>query len=213
MIESRPTAASAKPIIIDAMVLNGGSLLRPTKLQKARKYTAAAEPGPNAHFDDPDKLLPVDPPRAQGFQRKLANYERATGIRVYARVVAKFAPESPTQQPDQVAAMIGKKIGLPTPAGLAVYFADTGKWGIWISPEALSKFMRRSGTMQELVQNGALRTAKRELLSAAKAQAEIYTAEAIKAAPPDKPVTDAQRIKYNVDAVLDALLLKFEPKS
>jgi len=37
VIESSPTAASAKPIIIAAMVLNGGSLLRPTKLQKARK--------------------------------------------------------------------------------------------------------------------------------------------------------------------------------
>ncbi len=34
---SSPTAASAKPIIIDATVLNGGSLLMPTKLQKARK--------------------------------------------------------------------------------------------------------------------------------------------------------------------------------
>jgi hypothetical protein len=34
---SRPTAASEKPIIIDTIVLNGGSLLRPTKLQKARK--------------------------------------------------------------------------------------------------------------------------------------------------------------------------------
>jgi hypothetical protein len=34
---SRPTAASAKPIIIAATVLNGGSLLMPMKLQKARK--------------------------------------------------------------------------------------------------------------------------------------------------------------------------------
>src|SRR3954467_13914936 len=31
--ESSPTAASAKPIIIAATVLNGGSLLSPTKLQ------------------------------------------------------------------------------------------------------------------------------------------------------------------------------------
>ena len=37
VIWSRPTAASAKPIIIDAMVLNGGSLPMPMKLQKARK--------------------------------------------------------------------------------------------------------------------------------------------------------------------------------
>ena len=35
-----PTAASAKPSIIDTMVLNGGSLPMPTKLQKARKKTA-----------------------------------------------------------------------------------------------------------------------------------------------------------------------------
>jgi hypothetical protein len=34
---SRPTAASAKPMNIAAMVLNGGSLLMPTKLQNARK--------------------------------------------------------------------------------------------------------------------------------------------------------------------------------
>ena len=44
---SRPTAASAKPIIIAAMVLNGGSLPMPTKLQKARKYTANFSGGPN----------------------------------------------------------------------------------------------------------------------------------------------------------------------
>ena len=47
VMESRPTAASAKPIIIAAMVLNGGSLLKPTKLQNARKYTANFSAGPN----------------------------------------------------------------------------------------------------------------------------------------------------------------------
>src|SRR5882672_2003597 len=47
VMESSPTAASAKPIIIAAMVLNGGSLLNPTKLQNARKYTANFSAGPN----------------------------------------------------------------------------------------------------------------------------------------------------------------------
>ena len=37
VIWSRPTAPSAKPIIIAATVLKGGSLLMPTKLQNARK--------------------------------------------------------------------------------------------------------------------------------------------------------------------------------
>ena len=47
VMESSPTAASAKPIIMAAMVLNGGSLLKPTKLQNARKYTANFSAGPN----------------------------------------------------------------------------------------------------------------------------------------------------------------------
>ena len=34
---SMPTAASAKPSIIAAMILNGGSLPMPMKLQKVRK--------------------------------------------------------------------------------------------------------------------------------------------------------------------------------
>ena len=37
VIWSRPTAPSAKPSIIEATVLNGGSFDSPTKLQKARK--------------------------------------------------------------------------------------------------------------------------------------------------------------------------------
>ena len=37
VMELRPTAASANPIIMAAMVLKGGSLLNPTKLQNARK--------------------------------------------------------------------------------------------------------------------------------------------------------------------------------
>ena len=44
---SRPTAASAKPSIIAAMVLAGGSLLMPTKLQKVSSCTAKNSAGPN----------------------------------------------------------------------------------------------------------------------------------------------------------------------
>ena len=47
MTLSSPTAASAKPIIIEAMVLNGGSFPMPMKLQKARKKTANFSGGPN----------------------------------------------------------------------------------------------------------------------------------------------------------------------
>ena len=42
-----PTAASAKPSIIAATILNGGSLPMPMKLQKVRKNTAKNSGGPN----------------------------------------------------------------------------------------------------------------------------------------------------------------------
>src|SRR6185436_845473 len=45
---SVPTAASAKPIIIAAIVLNGGSFDMPTKAQNVSRYTAKNSGGPNS---------------------------------------------------------------------------------------------------------------------------------------------------------------------
>ncbi len=45
---SVPTAASAKPSIIAAMVLNGGSLLVPMNAQNVSRYTAKNSGGPNS---------------------------------------------------------------------------------------------------------------------------------------------------------------------
>src|SRR3990172_2668480 len=45
---SEPTAASAKPNIIDARVLNTGSLLVLTKAQNVSRYTAKNSGGPNS---------------------------------------------------------------------------------------------------------------------------------------------------------------------
>ena len=45
---SVPTAASAKPSIIAARVLNGGSLLVPMNAQKVSRYTAKNSGGPNS---------------------------------------------------------------------------------------------------------------------------------------------------------------------
>jgi cyclophilin family peptidyl-prolyl cis-trans isomerase len=177
------------------------------------RLAAAAKKDVVPHFEDPDQLLPTDPPRALGFQRKLANYERATGQKIYARVVAKFTPETPTQRPGNLAGSMAKRLGLPPTAVLAVYFADTAKWGLWIGDDSLPRFIGHPGTLQELMKDGALHQAKQDFLTTAKVQAESYTADAAKAAPPDKPLTDGQKIKYQVDAVLDGLILRFEPKS
>ncbi|MEO6873433.1 MAG: peptidylprolyl isomerase, partial [Opitutaceae bacterium] len=178
----------------------------------AKKYTAAAEPGPQANFDDADQVLPAEPPRALGFQRKLANFERATGVKIYARVVSKFAPERPNERAGSAAGAMARKIGLGQNAVFAVYFADIGQWGLWIGDERLARFVGHPGTVAEVMQDGSLHQAKQHFLTTAKTLGDYYTAQAIKSATPAKPITDAQKVKYQVDAVVDGLIVKFEPQ-
>jgi cyclophilin family peptidyl-prolyl cis-trans isomerase len=177
------------------------------------KYTGAAAPGPAAHFDDPDQLLPSDPPRALAFQRKLANFERATGRKLYARLAARFVAETPNQRPGHLAGSLAKKLGLPPASVLAVYFADVEKWGLWIGDDYLPPFAGRTGSLAELMQGGGLHQAKQDFLAAAKVQADLATTDFALHTAPGEPLTPAQKLKFQVDAVLDALIFKFEPKS
>ena len=61
-------------------------------LVRTKPYSGAKEPGPTASFDDPDKVLPAEPPRAKAFNFKLANFRRATGVKLVARVFAQAPP-------------------------------------------------------------------------------------------------------------------------
>jgi cyclophilin family peptidyl-prolyl cis-trans isomerase len=106
----------------------------------AARFTAAKEPGPTANFDDPDKLLPADPPRAQYFNFKLANVERMTGKKIYARVLKTFVPAGPGDTPDAFTARMAAKLGLRDDGVLAVYFADTGKWSLSVGKTMAASF-------------------------------------------------------------------------
>ena len=166
-----------------------------------------------AHFDDPDGLLPTTPPRAKGFDWKLANFQRATSIKVYARLFEKFTPDNPGQRPGNLVGTFAHDMALPPDSVLAVYFRDTNTWGLWVGEALLPKFIKRSGSLAELTKDGALHQAKQDFLNAVKAEAERAISEAVKAAAPDKPMSDAQKTKLNVDALIDALILKLEPAS
>lgn len=165
----------------------------------------------HAHFEDPDNLLPTQPPRARNFHYKLANYERATGIRILARLVAKYEPETPGQRPGSYVGVIARRFSLTPDDILAVHFADIDHWGVWFGENRLVQLMGRSGTVKEFMRDGALHQAKQALIASAQAQAAVYLAEAEAATPPDKPLTDAQKIKLRVDGMVDILIQKFEP--
>ena len=108
------------------------------------KYGNEKDPGPAAHFDDPDKLLPSDLPRAQYLNFKLNNIERSTGRSIRARIFARFAPSSPGETPDAFTDALFRKLG-GGDGILAVYFADRDAWFFAMGPSGAALFTGSAG--------------------------------------------------------------------
>jgi cyclophilin family peptidyl-prolyl cis-trans isomerase len=174
---------------------------------------AAPLPGPTAHFDDPAHLLPQEPPRAQNFNYKLANFERVTGVRIVARLFAKSPPEEEDKVPGAYMRGLAKKFGTARRGAILAYFADEGDWRIWIGDETASAFLGRPATPADLGHEAALHEAKEVYFNAATEQADAEYARQQLAAPPTQQPPPAQRLKLRVDALLDQLILKLEPKA
>ena len=190
---------------------------------RAKKFTetpgpspaakAAAAPGPLAHFDDPDKLLPSDPPRAKNFNFKLANFERATGLRIAARVFAKSPPTAEDDAPGKFMKALAAKLGVTTRGAVAAYFADENDWRVWLIGDSTAPFFGRTPTPAELGDGAAFHDTKEAFLKAAQAEGDTAFEQHKKTAPADKPPPPGQRIKLQTDAILDGLMLKLEPQN
>ena len=183
---------------------------------KAKKYSdlmsAKMEPGPAAHFDDPDRLLPLEPPRAKAFNFKLANLERATGLRIVARLFAKSPPAAEDAEPGAYMRALAAKLEVAERGVLVAYFADDDDWRVWIGDELTPRFVGRPGTAKEFTESGAMHEVKEEFLKAARASGDATFARQQKSSPPDKQPSRAQKLKLQTDALLDALIFKLEPQ-
>lgn len=173
---------------------------------------ASAAPGPFAHFDDPDHLLPSDPPRAKNFNNKLANFERATGIRIAARVFAKSPPAAEDSEPGKFMKALAKKLGVESRGAVAAYFADEQDWRVWLLGESTTPFFGRQPSPKDLEEGGAFHSVKDAFLNAAAAEGDAAFAQQQQAAPSDKQPPPGQRIKLQTDAILDGLILRLDPK-
>jgi cyclophilin family peptidyl-prolyl cis-trans isomerase len=178
---------------------------------RAKKYAFAPEPGPAAHFDDPDKLLPQEIPRAKNFNFKLANFERFTGRRLVARMFAKSPAAAEDAVPGAYMHALAEKLGTARDGVLVAYFADEKDWRVWFGSEAASVFLRRPATAADLVPEGPLHQAKTAFIEAALAQGDADFAAQQKAAPADRQPNAAQHLKLQMDVLLDRLILLFEP--
>lgn len=171
-------------------------------LAKTARYAGPASPGPDAPFDDPDKLLPDDSARAEAFNYKLANLERATGLKIYARVFRKIDPADEASHPGTIAKRYAQKLGILDDGVVALYFADSDQWALWIADPLLPTFNPAGGDVS---------AAEQAFLETLKKKADAYTAEMAQSLPPRQSLSRGLKIKYRLDAVLDGLILKLEP--
>ena len=181
-----------------------------------KKYTdtpgATALPTPSSHFADPDKVLPAEPPRAKNFNYKLANFERATGLRIVARVFAKSPTATEDSAPGAFMKALAAKLGVEKRGAVAAYFADDNDWRVWLIGDSTTPFFGRVATPAELGDGAAFHDVKEAFMKAAQAEGDAAFAAQQKSAPADKQPSPGQRIKLQTDAILDGLILKLDPK-
>ncbi|MDI1321006.1 MAG: peptidylprolyl isomerase, partial [bacterium] len=113
---------------------------------KAGPYAGETAPGPAAHFDDPDHLIPTEPPRAKTFNFKLNNFQRSTGVRLVARLSAQAPPAAADAVPGAYMHALAEKLGTAQRGALAAYFAAEDDWRVWLSDEAADVFLGHPAT-------------------------------------------------------------------
>ena len=175
-------------------------------LAKAVPYAGAPDAGPTAHFDDPQKILPQEIPRAKNFNFKLANFQRFTGQRVYARVFPTLPQPAGGEKttPATFAQQLARDLGIHRNGALACYFADRDDWYLWVGDDLMPRFNPEKIRLHER---------KQQLYDKVRAQAAKYTGEARALRGPERPITPADLAKYSTDAMLDELIFIFEPSA
>jgi cyclophilin family peptidyl-prolyl cis-trans isomerase len=179
-------------------------------VSKAKRYSGPREPGPDAPFDDPDKILPTEWGRARTFNYKLVNFERFTGQKIVARVFAKRPAEAAGDSLEDYLKSEATRLGVNKRGALAIYFADLDEWQLRFGEETTAEFATRTSVAEILVSGKTPERFRSELLALARTKATQAIAQAEKST--DKPVAAGQKVKLKVDAVLDQLIFALEPQ-
>jgi hypothetical protein len=160
-----------------------------------------------AHFSDESGILPpATPPREKGFNNKLSNFERFTGIKIYVRVFEAFSPTGPGQNRTELAKTIAQQLGVERTGITALYFADTKDWE-FVMGEGPLRTIGKAKDEPSLAEWEKLRQSQ----STEASEKWIASAEAI--ATSDKPVTDAQKNYFRIATMLEELVEVFSPNT
>jgi cyclophilin family peptidyl-prolyl cis-trans isomerase len=171
----------------------------------AEDHRAAAERAQGkVYFEDPDRLLPAEPPRARAFNFKLAAFERVTGRKVFVRLLAASPAGTEGRKLTAHVKALATELGLERDGVLVVYVADRHEWKLWIGDELLPSVMGRAGTIQDFMREGVLHARK---------EAVLANAQKRMAAPADPTESPGQRLKLACDDVLAALIAILQNES
>ncbi len=152
------------------------------------------------YFDDPDRLLPQDPPRARGFETKLANLHRFTGLPLYVRLFAAREPADANAKPGTLARRFAEKFGVKDTGIMAIYYADKREWALWVADALLPRFNSRGLTLHD---------AKQAIIAPARLRSEAAFAAANTGSA--TPAGESQKIKLFVDEMIRGLLDELFP--
>ena len=176
------------------------------------RYHGPREPGPDAPFDDPDKILPTDWPRAQAFNYKLANFERFTGQKIVARLLARPPASAHNQRElnDWLPAEAAR-LGVTQNGALAVYIVKEDRWHIILGQNTIPQFTHTGPLGETNHPEQTLTQAMENFLTAAQHRSAEAIAHAQASTTPDHPLPVGQEVKLKTDAILDGLIFKLEP--
>jgi cyclophilin family peptidyl-prolyl cis-trans isomerase len=158
------------------------------------------------HFSDEEGVLPTEPPREKGFNNKLYNFERFTGVKIYARAFEAFHPSGPLQSRSELSQMIAHRLGVERNGVTAMYFADSHDWEFVIGDEPLK-------AVSKPTEVSALADWKKSIQARVTEMSEKLIALAETRASADKPLTEPQKNYIRVAAMLEELVEEFSPKT
>ena len=166
----------------------------------------------SVHLDDPGQLLSFEAKWTKVCEAELVNFEHTTGIKILVRFHLKSPSVEEDKKPGAYMHALARKLGVDRAGVLVVYFNDDPDWRVWIGVELVNTFTGQPGTVQELTASEAIHNVKEAMLTAARAKADADIEHAKKSDPAAKPLTAAQRLVFQADALLDALKSKLAPK-
>jgi len=192
---------------MEVKILRIGSEAKAFKADKAtfEKLLAKAPRASFLHFSDEDQILPLIPPREKGFNNKLSNFERFTGVKIYARAFGSFHAAASTPTRGDLARVTSRQLGVNHTGVTAIYFGDTQDWEILVGDQLWDR-LNESGDA------AGFQAWKQSIESRARETSAKMIAAAEKNTTSDKPVTDAQKHYFRVAMMLEELVEAFGPK-